>query len=229
MFGSRAQAPPAPGRRGTWVGCGRDVGWGGGSLGRAAHRTQRGWGLGRSPTPTAWTFGAGVGWVGGRRTQVEKGIAVAKPLGCWRRRGSAHLAHQLCAGNRSRRWESKRGSTSHPSHAHPGAGTRGSGDGPPSRPSTLSSAPPLRTPPPRVSGRSFLPLPLRRERRVWGGDCHSPLRALDQYRGLGAAGAGSWSAAAGPERRARGPRAVQSAVPARGCRGSGDATPAPGV
>lgn len=80
-----------------------------------------------------------------------------------------------------------------------------------------------------VSGRSFLPLPLRRERRVWGGDCHSPLRALDQYRSLGAAGAGSWSAAGGPERRARGPRAVQSAVPARGCRGSGDATPAPGV
>lgn len=227
MFSSRAQAPPAPGRRGTWVGCGCDVGWGGGSLGRAAHRTQRGWGLEGSPTPTLWTFGAGVGWVDGGRTQVKKEIVVAKLLGCWRRRGSAHLDNQLCVGNRSRLWESELGSTSHLSHADPGPGQEALEMGPLPAPAPSHQLPHSARPRP-VSGSSFLPLPLCREPQVWGGDYHSPLRALDQYRNLGAAGAGSCPPPPPARSAALARGAFAPAVPApcsRPCR----LAPAPGL
>lgn len=72
---------------------------------------------------------------------MKKETVAAELLGRWRRRGSAHLDNQLCAGNRSRLWESKLGSTSHPSPADPGSGTRGSGDGPPPPQRPLISSP----------------------------------------------------------------------------------------
>lgn len=38
---------------------------------------------------------------------MKKEIAVAKLLGCWRRRGSAHPGNRLFAESRFRLWESK--------------------------------------------------------------------------------------------------------------------------
>lgn len=166
---------------------------------------------------------------GGRRTQVQKEIVVAKLTGRRRcgGRGDAHPGNQLCAGNRSRRWE-----PTHPSCVDQGSGTRGSGEGFPTRPSTLSSTPPLCTPPRPVPGSSFLPLQVR------GDKCPPRRRALDRnLRGADRASGGSYrsaaAAAAGPPAGA--PRSLfqplhaRVPAPAPSCPSSGDAILAPGV